>query len=186
MQLTTPLYLTSNAQRQDEIDFCIKQNELNPLITRINLINNRNYAAAFGLAEDGINILANSDIYFDETLSLAQDIKEGEVYCLSRWDKTDSGIKHLNAWDTQDAWIFRGKMNVDANFDLGTPGCDNRIAYVLQKAGYKVLNPSCSIRAIHVHQSNHRTYTDAQRLPPPYLLLNPHKINETCTPHSVI
>jgi hypothetical protein len=82
---------------------------------------------------------------------------------------------------SQDAWIFRGwekpdkfdlvdAKNLDTSrpekipFSLGIPGCDNKIVAVLKQIGYGVTNPSVSIKAIHVHQRDHRTYPRYQIL----------------------
>src|SRR5262249_52484690 len=53
-------------------------------------------------------VIANADIYFDETLSLLeQQSLSGRLVCLSRWDETPDGtLRHFDAPDSQDAWIF--------------------------------------------------------------------------------
>jgi hypothetical protein len=132
--------------------------------------------------ESDISIISNSDIYF-ESLDHFEMIKENEVYALSRWD----GNILYDHDDSQDAWVFRGQIKPieDSYFSLGIPGCDNAIAERIARAGYTVLNPSKSIKAIHLHSSNIRNYDRKTTVAKPYLLIKPHYINETPTYRSV-
>ena len=125
--------------------------------------------------ESDISIIANSDIYF-ENVNQFTAIEENQVYALSRWD----GNTLYDHEDSQDAWVFRGQIKLvpDCNFGLGIPGCDNAIAERIARAGYTVLNPSKSIKAIHLHSSNIRNYDRKTTVPRPYLLIKPHYINE--------
>jgi len=54
-----------------------------------------------------------------------------------------------------------------ANFTQGVPGCDNKIAYLLQEAGYVVTNPSTTIKTYHLHLSGIRHYNAKYRVPRP-------------------
>jgi hypothetical protein len=79
------------------------------------------------------------------------------VFALTRHDvQEDGSIKLVDsgfAHGCQDAWIFSAPLPLDkifARFSLGAPGCDNRIAYELISAGYKVTNPSIKIVARHL------------------------------------
>ena len=132
--------------------------------------------------ESDISIIANSDIYF-ESVDHFEMIKENEVYALSRWD----GNTLYDREDSQDAWLFRGKIKPipDCNFGLGIPGCDNAIAERISRSGYTVLNPSKSIKAIHLHSSNIRNYGHRTVVSKPYLLIKPHYLNENPTYRSV-
>ena len=122
---------------------------------------------------DALNVIANSDIYFDATLpaSLAPRI----VDAISRWDRAGDAVVPYHKRDSQDAWIVYGRPDITADFTMGVPGCDNRLAWILQQAGYQVINPCRSIRAIHLHESEERTYTRGtlERIPPPYLRVDP-------------
>ena len=133
--------------------------------------------------EDDINIIANTDIYFDdENIELIKNnIGSNECYALSRWDVFGANHtfkKLFDRPDTADTWVFKGKIrNVNGcDFFLGTPGCDNAIAYKLEQAGYNVLNPSKDIKTYHLHLSGIRNYTAADRVPPPYKLIHPHHL----------
>jgi hypothetical protein len=37
---------------------------------------------------------------------------------------------------------------------MGVPRCDNRLVYVLERAGYTVLDPTFAVRAIELDTSN--------------------------------
>jgi hypothetical protein len=118
------------------------------------------------LAGDGV-IIANADIYFDETLALLEEESlAGRLLCLSRWDETpDGALRHFDRPDSQDAWIFEPPLpRFASDFFLGKPGCENRLAYEAERAGLAVSNPSRSLRARHLHNSAIRRYTQRDRV----------------------
>jgi hypothetical protein len=108
-------------------------------------------------------IIANADIFFDHTLARLDgyDLR-GELLCLSRWDVQSDGRARLFDYsDSQDAWIFDSPIpEFHCMFNLGVPGCDNRIAWEAQRAGLRLLNPSRSVRANHLHLTGVRRYCD--------------------------
>ena len=120
-----------------------------------------------------INIIANSDIYYDETINILKNTNmDNKFFALSRYD---NNILY-NSFYSQDSWIFQGKLNInlnDINFRIGTPGCDNRIAAIIRMAGYNITNPSKSIRSHHLHNTNFRTYTEIDKIYGDYLYLMP-------------
>ena len=126
-----------------------------------------------------INIIANSDIYFNSTLIDARPTHD-QCFALSRYDILFDGCKVLfNRPDTQDTWIFRGPVKEveGCDFYLGQCGCDNAIAHRLELAGYEVLNPSLTIETLHLHHVNCRTYSEETRVPTPYKQIWPHCLN---------
>jgi hypothetical protein len=134
----------------------------------------------FGLArrrlnEDDISIFANSDIYLEDLLLVRNYLQRDCCFVLSRWDRGEDGaLRHFNREDSQDCWIFRGPLRPipACAFRMGMPACDNAIAYRIQQAGYRLHNPSQSIKAVHLHNSGIRWYNDkdpAQIITPPYL-----------------
>jgi hypothetical protein len=129
---------------------------------------------------EGVVIFGNTDIYpTNEALEYCKDIRNGDCYALSRHDIIDGKPVLFNRKDSQDTWVFRTPIsNIEADFYLGVPGCDNRFAYECEKAGYKIFNPSKDLVFIHVHKSNIRTYTKADTVEPPYLTLTPCKISD--------
>src|SRR5207248_1670053 len=113
-------------------------------------------------------IVANADVYFDDTLALLDRFDlAGHFLCLSRWDAGADGTSHhFDRADSQDAWIFEAPLReFECDFHLGLPGCDNRLAYEAGRAGLLVLNPSRSVRAHHLHRTQVRRYNPAQPVP---------------------
>ena len=184
----------SNHDRKKELLYCLEKNTKNDLIDNI-IIVNRDERSTYGdfframkPYKEDVNIIANSDIYFDKTVELANKIKKNECYALTRWELHEGTIMSFNdrhgrpsppQW-SQDAWIFRGTINpqsfdsviavasnrqsVSIPFQLGIPGCDNKIAALLREKGLDVTNPSLSIRAIHFHKNSSRSYPQFQIL----------------------
>ena len=144
-------------------------------------VSNLTYQRAFDSSIRGINILANSDILFDESILLADDIIEHEDFaCLTRYESDGNLHKHDDEFqgsDSQDVWIWRDSCRVyDADFDLGVAGCDNRIAAEACLAEYNVINPSKRIQCWHRHETTIRTGFSEKEVakmmvPPPYKLV---------------
>lgn len=144
------------------------------------------------LAKTDIRVLANSDMFFpNSSMHHYNQLNPGEVWALSRYDEGKNKERKLwNHRDSQDVWAWRGSMKLSepADFSLGLPGCDNRIAKILLNSGYKVLNPAITVQTVHVHRTNHRTYDRSQTVQPPYHFIQPHVLqvyevvtsNETC------
>ena len=132
-----------------------------------------------------IVVISNSDIIFTQQAldSINSSLAFDECYCLSRWDLTTCGIRLFNRHDSQDAWVFRGAPRCYAGqFAFGVPGCDNRFAYELHKAGYKLSNPSKDVRIFHLHLSGHRPSNQAaNRVQPPYVWVKPARLGEPPT-----
>jgi len=125
-------------------------------------------------------IIANTDIFFDETLSRLDDYSLiGRLLCLSRWDLQNDGSWRLYDFESsQDAWIFQAPVpDFACDFHLGLLGCDNRLAWEAERAGLVLSNPSRSIRACHLHASGIRRYTEAQRLHGPTRGVRPEHLD---------
>ncbi|HEY5267662.1 MAG TPA: class I SAM-dependent methyltransferase [Candidatus Saccharimonadales bacterium] len=175
-------YEDKNHNRKAEIDLCLKYNLDNVAFDVIIVDSSDNPTFNFMFEKinrlagpNDISIICNSDIFFDQTIVLAAKINDKEVYALSRWNwinPTTSKLFDNNC--NQDAWIVKGKIeNVNGGFQMGKPKCDGRIAFELQAAGYKVSNPSRSIKAFHIHNSKVRNYTENDTIPGECLLLDP-------------
>lgn len=185
-------YKFGDPVREAEIDECLKINRSSGLFSEIIVFNNRpKYNDFFREAAhypDDINILANSDIYFNETIKHVREMGENECYCITRWEEDGDSIvrfkeKHeynngaKEAW-SQDVWVIRGKAkSVYGDFYLAIPGCDNRIAHEFLMARYTVKNPCEKIQCIHKHKSHERNYKIEkgymERIPPPYKFIAP-------------
>jgi len=132
------------------------------------------FADLFGYARSELRgrrvIVANNDIFFDHTLArLDDDVLEGKLLCLSRWDvQKDGSARYFEHPWSQDAWIFQAPVpDFPADWHLGLPGCENRLAHEAAQAGLALSNPSRSLRAHHLHLSQVRHYVERQRLPGP-------------------
>lgn len=182
-------YKTANEDRQKEINFCLQKNLSNNLLNTIIIDSQENLTYNFFFNKinnlstgNDINIICNSDIFFDESVENVKYIKDNESFVLCRWEyKKPSQIVFANRPDSQDTWIFKGKIkDINGDFFLGRPGCDNRIAYEIQKAGYVVKNPSKTIKTYHYHNSGIRNYNvrnyNQQVVPGPYLTIQPSSI----------
>ena len=134
--------------------------------------------------------LANSDIWFDDTLLNITDaiLDRRTFFACSRWGFTahpngqwywDEGYD-LNAPVAQDAWIFRTPIEWnhqvnDLNFELGHMRCDNVLAATMQQSGYRVLNPTYpgpkSLKLHHEHKSQVHNY--GKEVPGPMIYVSP-------------
>lgn len=138
------------------------------------------YNDFFALMKEGeVSVLANLDIYFDETLKLKTPTAK-QCFALTRWNINEKDeIAFFNRADSQDAWIFTNppKQIKEADFTMGIAGCDNKIAYLMDAQGYDVTNPSVTIKSYHLHNTTYRTYIEngkvVHRLPPPYKPIMP-------------
>lgn len=144
--------------------------------------NNMFYIANEMCEKGDIVIICNTDIYPEYgTSELIEGIKNNECYALARWDEDTNGNKvHLDRWDTADTWVFKAPINIPANcdFQMGQAGCDNAIAERLMVGGYKVSNPSKTIKFIHYQPCGINNYTDRDRIGKPYLLITPHELGQ--------
>jgi len=187
IRLLVNTYKSDSQARQAELDICLEKNMALPFLTVHDIQPRPTYNDYFHTSSklihdedfdnDDIFVIANSDIYFDETILYARFMNESNCYALSRWDLNEDNLAVLfNRKDSQDAWIFNGIPNVrGGEFQLGQRGCDNRIAFDIKQSGYNVLNPSKTIHAIHIHLTGLRTYTaQTPAIPEPYHFIHPH------------
>ena len=138
--------------------------------------------------KDKICILANSDIYFDNTLSkITNRTIENNCFALLRYDEDKNGNKTIFSRygeprnDSQDSWIFRSPLLVDyekLNFSFGTLGCDSILCTIIKDSNINISNPCLDIVSTHLHNSNYRTYDEMNRIHGIYTLLKPCYIGE--------
>jgi hypothetical protein len=189
--LFVPYYLSEDYSRQVEIDLCLNKNiaidEIDKIFLliddgtvpsvshlKVNIINIHNrptYKDWIDLtmehAKDSISVLANSDIYFDNSIVYLREILENQktFVAISRYD-IDDGIQvlHKNPQWSQDVWCIDGEISghIDAkkylNISLGVPRCDNKVAYIFSINGYNIVNPCKFIKTFHMHKSQIRSY----------------------------
>ena len=168
-----------NIDRQAEIDYCLNKNIENNLIDKIIVFHNNievpkndkiksvstdqnimSFTDFFNYGNniEGIKIIANSDIYFNDTLSNCNRIKNNDIYALSRWEYVKGNLELTENEYSQDCWIWKDKIFVNVYFGLGIPGCDNVLAYTLKDLGYNIINPALTIQSFHHHYSKVRNY----------------------------
>lgn len=201
--LLTQFYKSPNEARNRELELCFRENLKNKAITRFvwfvpesdrqhipdwlqgEIIVTKDrlvYSDAFQASRPGdLHILCNSDIIIgEEAVQLIEaNLKDDQAYCLSRWDCDPldelnlSKAKLETYFRSQDSWCWRGLINCAGDVPLGVSGCDNRIAYELSRVR-RVSNPARTIKTLHVHTSNFRTYRhDVGKIPPPHLGIPP-------------
>lgn len=133
-------------------------------------------------APGDVSVISNSDIFFDQGLSVLKtwEIPDNTAVALSRWDSVSPGPRLYDHNDSQDSWIFKGVPGtVVSDFPVGVPRCDNRFAHELEAAGYKVMNPSFSLKSYHLHAGARSGYKNANQpgfVPPPYKYVWPHNL----------
>ena len=190
-----------NPVRQAELEVCLRRNLANQHIRQVVLWKdsgsvpvreskllvcekNRQptFDDLFALANavcvrNDIAVIANNDIWFDDTVALAGNIGLNECYALLRWEEDHKLLssKGRPREDSQDAWIFRTFIPlVGADFSPGRPRCDNALAYRFWKHGYDFSNPAKSIHIHHLHASGLRNYDSKKhRIPRPWLHVEP-------------
>lgn len=188
--------------RDEENEACLAANLVNPNIKKIYLFCDDGkpipvhkkivgiksiYRPTYNMFFTAVNkfshefsIIANSDIHFDESLEYLKYLDEETSFALTRWDDTSKGHVFYNRWDSQDAWIFKGPVKeVNACFESGRLGCDNRLAHELRQAGYRVFNPSKTIKAIHLHseiRTENSNHDKSKTIPPPYEYILPMEL----------
>lgn len=121
---------------------------------------------------DDINVIANSDIYFEDFPITPQ---YNECLALTRYEVKKNGpITFVNRKDCTDVWVFRNRIKIPlySDFWLGIPGCDNRINHELLSVGYKMLNPSLTFKTFHLHEGE-KSYDGSQKINRPYHFIIP-------------
>lgn len=187
IRLYVQTYDSGRADRQKELDYCLRKNKALPFLEVVELPaqDRLSFAAFFALAreqsdDDTISVFANSDIRFDNTLRLARWMCVGDAWALTRWRSThfwldghapNGGHQELGA----DVWAFRGRLRQipDCDFGMGMAFCDYSIAARIRQAGYKLRNPCWSVRTWHHHASDLRTYDNTARTPAPWVYMIP-------------
>jgi hypothetical protein len=205
IRLCVQYYVDPDAKRQEEIDFCIRNNIANRAINQMLVIKSKHtkfpensekvqfveleerptywqILEILRKEDDAVNIIANTDIAFDETINHVRIVQNPDLLALNRWElKTPlqlaSAIPPI-AIDAYDVWIWQGRLQThltekDFAFTLGVAGCDNRVNYLFHTSGYRLCNPCSYIKAFHVHNTNIRRYLDKPRIPGPYCYASP-------------
>ena len=196
-------YQCDDLDRQKELDYCKKNHKESGYFNEVISFSERpTYNDFFNATKNypnDINILCNSDIYFNETILEVRGIKQNEVYALTRWEEDidEDGNLVLASFEqkhsynneakskhSQDVWVINGSArNINGYFHIGVPGCDNRIAHEFHKAYYDLKNPSDRIKCVHKHKDEKRNYKIPNnypngRVPPPYKFVLVDGVNQ--------
>jgi len=201
----------STNRRTREVNACLEKNIACPLIDHILLLNETEYpdmpkspkiqitrighrltyydvfVAAKNIPSGDFVMFANSDIWFNESLSYLWQIqlKERRMFlALLRWEDPPNATPQLFGPrpDSQDSWILaRDSIDFEPDIEFGFPfgksGCDNAIALIMMRKKFLIVNPAYSIRTFHVHASNIRNYDPKDVLyRPQFLYIDPSHI----------
>lgn len=120
--------------------------------------------------DDVIFVLANSDIFFDESVSKLKEIcSEATAVCLSRYEYNGSitaAKPHPNPHWSQDVWAVHSSSLPKLisrlalfEFWMGVPRCDNKFAYALLESALQISNPFYQVKSFHNHSSQVRGYS---------------------------
>jgi len=192
ISLFAPYFRPTDPARREELGLCLEKNRQNASIAHVYLMvddgaeialedgrvtvirmdHRPTYQDWTQLTEaycpDHISVLANADIYFDDTLNALETVFEHDptgFVALSRHElEDDQPVLHPDPHWSQDVWAYAPAhaCNPDRdrclNFPLGTPRCDNKVAYTFAIYGHTLYNPCRHVRSIHVHDTGIRTY----------------------------
>lgn len=165
-------------------------------IIQINIKERLTYKDAFDFIENNtitnnthaFYIISNSDIFFNKsTLELKKMniISNNRILALNRYDYknekllTDCKLFDNGRPDSQDTWILHSSNNINSkfrdifNFNLGKPGCDNKICYLFNILNYKCYNEPTIIKTFHIHNVLSRNYTSVDKINKPYTTIFP-------------
>jgi len=163
-------------------------------IIQIPLKHRMKYSDVFHFVKDincyGYVIIANADIFFDESLKnvLNSSMNEKQqVMCQLRYEY-DGHLANTRIFgpraDSQDAWIYHSKWNPILeehkkvfDFQLGQAGCDNHITYLFKICGFGLINDPEKVHCLHYHKTQIRDYDRKNAIKPPYLLITPMSIS---------
>jgi hypothetical protein len=159
-------------------------------IIQIPLPHRLKYSDVFHLVENincaGYVIIANADIFFDETLQQVLQSNMNEqplVACQLRYEY-DGHMANTKIFgpraDSQDAWIYHSSWNSRLyhnkkvfDFQLGQAGCDNHLSYLFKICGFELINDPEKVHVFHYHKTQIRDYNQKDAIKPPYLFIMP-------------
>lgn len=137
----------------------------------------------------GYFMFANSDILFDETLlnvlesTIHETTRPKEMFALLRYEYNQNDITQSKLFgpkfDAQDTWIFHSSNFVSEsqekvfNIEFGRPGCDNKVAYLLNIIGFTIINDPHFIKTYHFHTSDTRLHMKVNNVNAPYSVVVP-------------
>jgi hypothetical protein len=143
------------------------------------------------LDDNTIVVFGNADMYLtDSWLALWSVDLENKFLSLLRYEESEDPTKEPELFgprpDSQDLWVIRARdvkartWNLEAlDFEFGRAGCDNAINVEMLKQRFVVANPCLTLKSIHCHRSNIRTYNPEDCIDKPfYLYLDPTGLHD--------
>ena len=131
---------------------------------------------------------ANADIHLDLSwVNLWSVDMHNTLMALLRWEETNGELQLFGPRsDSQDTWVIHSDSVLDREWALdkfqipfGVAGCDNAILVEFLRHKFKIINPAMSLRTIHVHKSQVRTYDPLNIVDRPvYMHVEPSGIHE--------
>lgn len=208
--LITTLYNTNNELRNDELKLCYNKNirdvnidhivvflegnapfNINKNTTIVNIDERPTYTQMINYVNrhypEDVIIIANADIYFNETLSKLSEIEyDNKLIALTRFNIRNLELSCQSKEEMvtcSDVWIFKSPVNISCDIGVGVCYCDGRLLLNAHHAGYKVVNYTKDITSIHIHDQ--RNYRNKRRRDKKYrgksLYVQMTKINENAT-----
>lgn len=138
----------------------------------------------------GYAILANSDIFLNDSIARLRttDIHlTKKIFALLRFEYNKADITKSPIFgprfDSQDTWIIHTDQTVPEssekifNFELGKPGCDNKLLYLMNILAYEIINDPTFILTFHYHTAQYRDYSQKDIIIPPWTFCVPGKMD---------
>ena len=135
-------------------------------------------------------VFANADIYLDDSWKSIWSVNlKDTLLALLRWEEGVDGKEPVLFGprnDSQDTWLIHSDSvlsktwNLDNfNIPFGKAGCDNAILVEFLRNKFKIVNPALSLKTIHVHASEVRTYEKTDIVDRPiYMFVEPSGLHE--------
>lgn len=188
ISLVTCFYKDRDFLRQAELQECLERNTNNPLLNRIVLLveegaetekllmhpkvesvivpkGKQTFADLIRVANERCSgevvVLANTDIYFDETLSFINSVDLAQRVIVST--RREVGTQGHSLWSyhqqASDAWVMEAPIQAhDLDIELGKNGCESLFLGRMLRVGYSIQNVSLDLKCYHMHASQKRNY----------------------------
>jgi hypothetical protein len=156
-----------------------------PKITQVVIGSRLRFNDVWAMRKPGYTVLTNADIFVDATIARIRQSDlhaRRAMYALLRYEHPSGKLFGPRA-DSQDTWIVHSSLELTSaelnafKFELGRPGCDNKVAYLFAAMGVEIYNDPALIHTHHCHASPGRSYPE--KVDAPYLFVCP--ANLPCT-----
>ena len=183
--LITQYYKCKTKERQKELESCLQINIHNKYISKIILLSekelpsylchekvkviDRKSRSTFGDMFKASNdykgeicIIANSDIYFDDSLKFVYKLDLTSAFltpCRYNVREDGSYYKPKRRGGGVDAWFFKSPTGLEnINIMVGALACDQRLNHVIWKRGYELYNCYEELKIYHLHLVDEHNY----------------------------